>query len=189
MNTSQWINTEFQHPESSRHILFIVMERNTIFFGTYSASDKKFLQYIDSENETIGETFDHDFVPNWMYVPELPPWRASWDRYQTLHDKSQYSDGIIKTDSIIGQVFGLTSNKFASDSYLWKDGNMIILSLIIAKHRGAFRTLIETITNMGFTFQIPTPSARIQEIALKQGWHFRQVLMDGEQINVVTNVP
>ena len=80
--------------------------------------------------------------------------------------------GIIDVDSDIAKQFGFTSDKFHPLSYLWIDGNTIIISIIASKRKGAFRTLMETIVQNGYDFEIPTPLKRMREIGRKQGWRY-----------------
>lgn len=81
------------------------------------------------------------------------------------------SDGMINIDSPIGKKWGFTSDKFA-DSCLWKEGNDIILSMIISTHpgKGNLRNLIKNILDEGYGVKIPTPSNRMIRIAKKMGF-------------------
>ena len=81
-------------------------------------------------------------------------------------------DGIINIDTDSANVLGFTSKAFYPHSYLWRLGNTIIISFIISMRKGEFRRLIERILELGFDFEIPTPSARMYEIGKKQGWIF-----------------
>lgn len=100
----------------------------------------------------------------------------------------QKSEGIINIDSDLGKQLGFTSDRFFPDSYLWREGNTIIISLIIAKEKGMFRQLIKAIQENGFDFEIPTPSNRMREIGIKQKWNFGYAL-DKEfgEIEIITN--
>ena len=80
-------------------------------------------------------------------------------------------NGIINIDSELAKQFGFTSDKFYPASYLWRTGNTITISLIMAKQKGAFCQLIKTILRYGFDFEIPTPSNRMREIGRKQKWN------------------
>jgi hypothetical protein len=83
-------------------------------------------------------------------------------------------DGMITLDSESGRQFGFTSDKFESCSYLWKEGNRIIVSCIMAKVRmqGHFSALRSAIENAGYELAIPTPLADMQVI-LKH-WGFKE---------------
>ena len=84
--------------------------------------------------------------------------------------KILHGDGIIEIDTEPAKLLGFTSDKFEPCSYLWRKGNTIIISAIMSETKGAFRELMETIQQLGFDFEIPTPSLRMREIAAKQGW-------------------
>ena len=97
------------------------------------------------------------------------------------------SDGIINIDSEPAKQLGFTSDRFEPDSYLWRKGNTIIISLIIAKQKGMFCQLIKSILQHGFDFQIPTPSNRMCEIGEKQNWHLDYKNVDGDLYEFLTN--
>jgi hypothetical protein len=84
------------------------------------------------------------------------------------------TDGIINIDTEPARLLEFTSDKFNPASYLWKTGDTVIISFIMARQKGAFRQLIENITAQGFYFEIPTPSGRMREIGRKQGWRYCQ---------------
>jgi len=79
-------------------------------------------------------------------------------------------DGIINIDTEAAIKLGFTSDRFNPASYLWKQGNTIIISFIISKQKGEFCKLIQTIRKLGYDFEIPTPSRRMIEIGIKQKW-------------------
>ena len=64
---------------------------------------------------------------------------------------------------------------------------MIIVSLISAKKKGAFRQLIGNILQSGFDFEIPTPSKRMREIGTKQGWNICLVDAEFGPVVILTN--
>ena len=84
------------------------------------------------------------------------------------------NEGIINIDTESAIELGFTSDRFDPCSYLWRDGNTIIISLIMAKQKGFFRRLIEAILQKGFDFEIPTPSNRMREIGEKLRWNLCQ---------------
>ena len=88
------------------------------------------------------------------------------------------SDGIIEIDTERAAPFGFTSKKFALDSYLWKDGNSILISLIISNHpgRGDFSALVGIIEKQGFKVVVPCPLGRMTAILIK--WGFKMNLAD-----------
>jgi hypothetical protein len=84
------------------------------------------------------------------------------------------TDGIINIDTEPAKLLEFTSDKFNPASYLWKTGDTIVISFIMARQKGAFCQLIKNIAAQGFYFEIPTPSRRMREIGKKQGWHYCQ---------------
>jgi hypothetical protein len=99
------------------------------------------------------------------------------------------NEGIIQINSESAKELGFTSDKFDSGSYLWREGNTIIISLITGRVKGSSRNLIQTIQGMGFDFEIPTPSNRMREIAEKQGWNsYRKLWIEvGQYVEIITN--
>ena len=63
-----------------------------------------------------------------------------------------------KIDPSTEAPFGFSESLF-NDSFLWKAGNEIYLSLIISQHpgRGNVRRLIKNILKEGYIVKIPTP--------------------------------
>ena len=84
-------------------------------------------------------------------------------------------NGIIKIDSPLGQELGFTSDKFSGDSYLWKDGDRIFISLIFSlkEGEGALSGLFDAIESKGCRIAVPTPLGKMQSILMKKGfvWH------------------
>lgn len=82
------------------------------------------------------------------------------------------NDGIIRTDSKRGKIFGLTSDKFSGDTYLWKTGDTIMISFIFCKNqgRGNFSKLVGAIENAGFRVVVPTPLGKMVAILRKWGY-------------------
>jgi hypothetical protein len=99
------------------------------------------------------------------------------------------NEGIIEIDTDSGKQLGFTSDRFFPQSYLWRTGNTITISFIMAKQKGMFRQLINAILEKGFDFEIPTPSGRMREIADKQRWRFCQRFNEefGEEVEIITN--
>ena len=118
------------------------------------------------------------------------------DKWKTISRKGEIEakkdaipEGIINIDSSAAKLLGFTTDGFDPHSYLWRNGNIIAISLIVAKKKGEFRKLITRILELGFDFEIPTPSARMIEIGKKQGWYFYEKFSDdfGEDIVIMTN--
>ena len=98
------------------------------------------------------------------------------------------SEGIINIDSDSAKQLGFTSDKFSPASYLWRRGNTITISFIIARKKGMFCQLMKTIQENGFDFEIPTPSNRMREIGIKQKWNFGYVIYDEVgAVEIITN--
>jgi len=81
-------------------------------------------------------------------------------------------EGVIGIDSESAKELGFTSDRFFPFSYLWRTGNTIIISFIMARQKGMFCQLVKSIQEHGFDFEIPTPCARMKEIGRKQNWNF-----------------
>jgi len=86
-----------------------------------------------------------------------------------------FPQGKIGVDSDFGKEIGFTSDNFSDWSWLWGKGKTLILTVIISKRKGAFRDLMQKVEESGYTFQIPTPSDRMLEIGMKQGWRFTAI--------------
>jgi len=98
-------------------------------------------------------------------------------------------DGIIDIDTKAAIELGFTSEYFNPHSYLWRKGNLIIISFIISKRKGEFCKLMKRITGKGFDFQIPAPSARMRDIGEKQGWYLYQIHSEPHGvIDILTNI-
>lgn len=80
-------------------------------------------------------------------------------------------DGIIELDSEFGEKIGFTSDKYGG--YLWKNGNVIVISLTMSKKKGNFRELIELIKGYGYIIDIPNPLGYMQKIVRKHGYKKR----------------
>jgi len=75
-------------------------------------------------------------------------------------------DGIIQIDSKQAKEFGFTSDKFSKDSYLWKEGKNIYISLIFSNKpgNGDFSKLLKSIWAGGCTVKVPTPFSHMKTI-------------------------
>ena len=70
-------------------------------------------------------------------------------------------NGMIALDSETGKELGFTSDRFKNGSYLWKDGNDIIISFIWSQAKGNFKALVDSIKQKRLTVVIPTPLGRM----------------------------
>jgi len=88
----------------------------------------------------------------------------------------------INPGSLFGEYFGFTEDKFSDDSYLWKTGSTIYISLIFSKHpgEGNFSALIRAIESGGYRVGIPTPLGRMIDVLIHLG--FRRYLSGGAEI-------
>lgn len=80
--------------------------------------------------------------------------------------------GEITLDSPLGLELLFTSDRFIRGSYLWKDGNYIIISFIGSKTSGVgyLSDLFKRIESKGWGCKVPTPFARMKEIIIKKGF-------------------
>jgi len=70
------------------------------------------------------------------------------------------------------ESWGFTKERFDGDSYLWKTGDRIMVSLIFAKEagKGYFSALVKAIEADGFKVAVPTPSGRMSLILERWGF-------------------
>ena len=68
--------------------------------------------------------------------------------------------GMIRLDSPGARRLGFTSDRFAG--WLWREGDTIIVSMILSYKRGNFRRLVERILSMGLAVEVPTPLGRMR---------------------------
>lgn len=82
------------------------------------------------------------------------------------------TDGIIKLGTDDAKELGLTDDKFGFGTYLWRTGNRITISFIACKveGRGYLRELFKTIIAKGHEIAVPTPSGRMRQICMKNGF-------------------
>lgn len=79
---------------------------------------------------------------------------------------NKMNDGMIQLDTEFAQSIGFTKDKFRGDSYLWKDGDTIFISLIESKVQGSgyLRELFHLIELKGFKIKVPSPLGKMQTI-------------------------
>jgi hypothetical protein len=82
------------------------------------------------------------------------------------------NDGRIAVDSNYAKELGFTSDKFTRDSYLWKSGDRIMISLIVSRHpgQGHLSELFAAIEARGLRVAVPTPSADMRRILKQKGF-------------------
>lgn len=81
-------------------------------------------------------------------------------------------DGIINVNSKAGKEIGFISERFYGMSYLWKKGDLIIISSIasVLKGKGFFKKLIQDINAKGYRVCVPTPLSQMEAIMNHWGW-------------------
>lgn len=84
-------------------------------------------------------------------------------------------DGIVALDSEFARSIGFTSDRFSRDSYLWRIGQSVIVSLIESRLFGNFGKLCYAILDLGFEVHVSTPLGAMQRIVSRNGFHRRIV--------------
>lgn len=86
--------------------------------------------------------------------------------------KRTVNNGMIQLDSDAGRLIGFTSDKFHTDSYLWKQDGRILISFIHSKeeNKGSLSSLLGAIESLGLKVAVPTPLARMQSILERKGF-------------------
>lgn len=78
--------------------------------------------------------------------------------------------GIIELDTPRGKKLGFTSDRFGGGSYLWDDGERIMVSFIHSLASGNFRGLVAAIHSEGKAVAVPTPLPNMERIVRKNGY-------------------
>lgn len=80
--------------------------------------------------------------------------------------------GPIFPDSEIGIALGLNTENFSGDTYLWKQGTLMLISFIAVKNEGqdTFSQLLKHLFSLGFTVGIPTPLRKMKTILKAKGF-------------------
>jgi len=113
----------------------------------------------------------------------IPQAVNNWDsreltRGGPFHEKGIVAEGMIPLDHAPAH-WGFTSAAF-HDSWLWRQGNIIFISMIIAVRpgQGDFSRLVKAIRADGFQVKVPLPSNQMREIC--QRWEFHPTQEDSE---------
>lgn len=87
-------------------------------------------------------------------------------------DFSLVVDGCIRVGEPCAAEIGFTPDKWDDSSYLWRDGDEIKCSFLMAKEpgKGAFRALVAAIRAKGLRVAVPCPLGRMEAILCKWGW-------------------
>lgn len=80
--------------------------------------------------------------------------------------------GLILNGSEKGVEYGLTSDRFTDDSYLWLDGNTLWISLVVSRREGCgyVRNIIDIAKSKGHTIMCVPVSSRMVGILEKNGF-------------------
>jgi len=80
--------------------------------------------------------------------------------------------GMIAMDSEFAKKIGFVSSRFLSCSYLWGEGNRIIIRTIECsdRRRGYLRALFKAIWDLGAEIAVRTPLGTMQEILVHYGF-------------------
>lgn len=80
--------------------------------------------------------------------------------------------GMIEMDSEFAKTIGFVSSRFLSCSYLWGEGNRIIIRTIECtdRRRGYLRELFKGIWDLGVEIAVRTPLSTMKEILVHYGF-------------------
>lgn len=80
--------------------------------------------------------------------------------------------GMIEMDSEFAKTIGFVSSRFLSCSYLWGEGNRIIIRTIECtdRRRGYLRELFRAIWDLGVEIAVRTPLSAMTEILVHYGF-------------------
>ena len=103
------------------------------------------------------------------------------------------TDGIVRLGSAFATQLGFTSDRFTPDSYLWLDGDAVMVSFVMSTQpgKGNFRRMVARCHALGLTVKIPTPLGRMLRIVIVNG--YRRAMehdeVSGEQVEVWVLAP
>lgn len=88
---------------------------------------------------------------------------------KTLKD---HDDGMINPSDEAALSAGFTTERFTCQSYIWKVGDTIYISMVESRHpgRGHFRYMVESILMQGMTVKVSTPLYDMRRILVKNGF-------------------
>jgi hypothetical protein len=80
--------------------------------------------------------------------------------------------GLIDLDSDFAKRVGFISSRFISCSYLWGEGNRVIINTIECtdRRRGYLRDLFKAIWNLGGEIAVRTPLGTMEQILMHYGF-------------------
>lgn len=98
--------------------------------------------------------------------------------------------GIIELDSERGKELGFTSEHFNDGSYLWDDGDRVMISFVYSTAPGNFRRLVAAIHAEGKSVAVPTPLPNMERIVRKNGYvHSIELTENGDKCDMWMLVP
>ncbi len=97
-------------------------------------------------------------------------------------------DGCIILGTDRAAEVGAITADWSPDTYFWKSGNNIVLSLLIAAKpgEGALRRLVQQILNSGYGVIVPTALGLMPEILQRWGFGLGVTDFDGEAVETWT---
>jgi hypothetical protein len=90
----------------------------------------------------------------------------------TIDKRFIIPQGMIEMDSEFAKTIGFVSGRFLSCSYLWGEGNRIIIRTIECtdRRRGYLRELFKAIWALGVEIAVRTPLSTMKEILVHYGF-------------------
>lgn len=101
---------------------------------------------------------------------------------------STHANGIVRLGSAFANQIGFTPDRFSADSYLWLDGDTVMVSFVVSTQpgKGNFRRMVARCHALGLAVKIPTPLGRMLRIVIVNG--YRRAMehdeVSGEQVEV-----
>jgi len=93
--------------------------------------------------------------------------------------------GLVEIDTLFAKELGFTSDKFASQSWLWLKDGYIYISMIESKNpgHGDFSELVNKILEKGYGVKVPTPFSMMQAILSRKG--FKKAMEQDQDLGAV----
>jgi hypothetical protein len=101
-----------------------------------------------------------------------PAMLANCNEYAVNESEYKIPQGLIELDSEFGKKINFVSSRFFSCSYLWGEGNRIVINAIECsdRRRGYLRDLFKAIWNLGCEIAVRTPLGTMQQILVHYGF-------------------
>jgi hypothetical protein len=104
----------------------------------------------------------------------IPAMLASGTEYDKNINQIEYKipQGLIELDSEFAREINFVSSRFFSCSYLWGDGNRIVINAIECsdRRRGYLRDLFKAIWDLGAEIAVRTPLGTMEQILVHYGF-------------------